>query len=373
MPEAPTAAADRSPFPMRDVRSWRAPSSDRVACGSAASSRRTSRPSAKCPSPHRMSPAPHRPCVRRPDSRQTDLPAFRSRRPACRSRQSARNSRKSSPDPPWDRRDGPIPNPTPAHAVRADDQIAEPEIAMHQRHLRRPPGIMVAQPAEGEFEDGLRPVEAAIFARELADLLARGALAQLRQPFTRKPVNTGCDPAKLTRELRAGVGELRITQNLARDGLAFDALHDEAGAEIVIGLKQMQDARRRQTGRVSELHQRRLGIESRRAQGRRTISLRRATQDGADIAGSGHDLKRPGLLTGSAGQLDCPRNAGRARIPGDHRTRELILDHCPVNFAGRFSRKAVTPSRKSSELPAMRCDWYSRSSWSSKEFSGLSQ
>src|SRR5579871_3741776 len=35
-----------------------------------------------------------------------------------------------------------------AYAVRADDEIAMAEIAVHQRHLRRRARIMVAQPAQ---------------------------------------------------------------------------------------------------------------------------------------------------------------------------------------------------------------------------------
>src|SRR6202040_3563698 len=86
-----------------------------------------------------------------------------------------------------------------------------------------------------------------------------------------------------------------------------------------------------------------------------------------------HDVERPGLLAGAAGELCRARDAGRARTPGGDAASELRLDHLPLNFAGRFSRKAVTPSLKSSAAPAIRCDWYSRLSWSSNELSGLSQ
>ncbi len=39
---------------------------------------------------------------------------------------------------------------------------------------------------------------------------------------------------------------------------------------------------------------------------------------------------------------------------------EQRLHHLPWNFAGRFSRNAVTPSLKSSVEPAVRCDSNSR-------------
>ena len=72
-------------------------------------------------------------------------------------------------------------------------------------------------------------------------------------------------------------------------------------------------------------------------------------------------------------ELDClvadaPRN-DELCLPSFHD----VQHHLPPNFAGRFSRKAVTPSLKSSVAPAIRCDSNSRLSWSSNELSGLSQ
>ena len=40
--------------------------------------------------------------------------------------------------------------------------------------------------------------------------------------------------AELPRQLRPRLRELLVAQNLARDGLALDPLHDEAGAEFVL-------------------------------------------------------------------------------------------------------------------------------------------
>src|SRR3984957_17744005 len=85
------------------------------------------------------------------------------------------------------------------------------------------------------------------------------------------------------------------------------------------------------------------------------------------------DIERPGFLAGAAGQSDRAGDPGRARTPRGDTASEQRLHHLPLNFAGRFSRKAVTPSLKSSVEPAVRCDSNSRLSWSSKEFSRLSQ
>src|ERR1700756_437967 len=269
-----------------------------------------------------------------------------------------------------------------AHTVGPDDEVAVAEIAMHQRHLLRRTGIVIGQPAQRQFEHRPRPVEGAVLPRDLGDLRCRRHLAQLWQFFTRQCVNTGRDPAELAREPRACLRELGIAQDLARDGLAFDPPHDEAGTEIVLGLKHMQPLRRRQARVMRELHQPRLGLESRRTRGRRAMAFWQPAQDRADIALRMHDIKRPGLLAGAARQPCSTRDTGRAGIPGGDAALKLVLDHFPLiislcyfpwNLAGRFSRNAVTPSRKSSVAPASRCDWNSRLSWSSKEFSGLSQ
>src|SRR5450755_4036430 len=86
-----------------------------------------------------------------------------------------------------------------------------------------------------------------------------------------------------------------------------------------------------------------------------------------------HDIERPGLLASATGEPERVGHAGRAWTPGGDAASERLLHHLPLNFAGRFSRKAVTPSLKSSAEPAIRCDSNSRLSWSSNELSGLSQ
>src|SRR6185436_7671263 len=167
--------------------------------------------------------------------------------------------------------------------------------------------------------------------------------------------------------------KLLIAKNLARDGLALDALHDEAATKIVFRCQHMHHPRRRQAGVMRELHQNSLGIEPCGPSRRRAKAGRRTAQDGTDSAIRMHDVERPGLLAGAAGKFCHASHAGRSRIPGGDAASELVLDHLPLNLAGRFSRNAVTPSLKSSAAPAMRCDSNSRLSCSSKEFSGLSQ
>src|SRR5207248_5364006 len=198
-------------------------------------------------------------------------------------------------------------------------------------------------------------------------------LAQLRQFRSRQAVNACDDLTKLTRQDRPRFGELLVAKKLARDGLALDALHDEAGAEFVRWFQHMHHPRRRQAGVMRELHQRRLGIEPGGPSWRRAVARRRAAQDGAGVSARVNDVERPGLLASAAGKPGGSSHAGRPRIPGGDAASELVLDHLPLNLAGRFSRNAATPSLKSSAAPAMRCDSNSRLSCSSKEFSGLSQ
>ena len=186
-------------------------------------------------------------------------------------------------------------------------------------------------------------------------------------------MDAGRDLAELARQHRPRFRELLIAQDLAGDGFAFDPLHDEAGAKPIVRLQHMHHPRRWHAGIMRELHQVRFGIEPGGARGRRAIARRRAAQDRAEIAAGMHDIERPGLLAGAAGKFCRAGDAGRARKEGGDAASEFGLDHLPLNFAGRFSRNAVTPSLKSSAAPAMRCDLNSRLSWSSNEFSGLSQ
>jgi hypothetical protein len=126
-------------------------------------------------------------------------------------------------------------------------------------------GIAVAQPAQRQFEHRPRPIETAVVALELGDFLGRVMRPQFRQLRQRQAVDAGQNGAELTREFRPRLRKPFVAQNLARDGLALDPLHDEAGAEFVLLAEHMQHLRRRHAGVVGELHQDRLGIEPGRA------------------------------------------------------------------------------------------------------------
>ena len=173
------------------------------------------------------------------------------------------------------------------------------------------PGSWSRQPAQRQFEHRPRPVE------------ARGAHARARRfpcstssramPATSRAAGRGCRPrcCRAGAPAAAAPRELLIAQDLARDGLALDPLHDEAGAEIILRPQHMQHARRRHAGLESEPHQDRLVFEARRARRRGAIPLRRAAQDGADVA---------------VGMQRCRSS----RFPGWHRRRVSLAPVTPV-------------------------------------------
>src|SRR6266446_10324503 len=104
---------------------------------------------------------------------------------------------------------------------------------------------------------------------------------------------------------------------------------------------------------MCKLHQHRLGIEPGGPRRCRTMARRRAAQDRAEDPVGMQDIERPGVLAGAAGKFCRAGDAGRTRTPRSDAASELLFDHLPLNFAGRFSRKAVTPSLKSSAAPAL--------------------
>ena len=182
------------------------------------------------------------------------------------------------------------------------------------------------------------------------------------------------DPAELPRQYRPRLGKLLIAQNLARDGLALDPLHDEAGAELVLRLS-AHASRAATAGR----HHARAASASPRHRARRPAP---ATRHSPAARGAGSRRHCRSACTMSNVQVSwlAPPESFAAPVtpvaPGYQEATQrpsCVLDHLPLNLAGRFSRNAVTPSLKSSAAPAMRCDSNSRLSCSSKEFSGLSQ
>ena len=148
-----------------------------------------------------------------------------------------------------------------AHAVGADDEVAVAEIAMHQRHLLDGPGSRSRSQRSASSNTG-RGQPKLRYSRSRS---AISFVAVISRSFgsLRTPAGHGCRPilAELPRQDRPRLGKLLIAQNLARDGLALDPLHDEAGAEFVLRLQHMHHPRRRQAGVMRELHQDGLGIE----------------------------------------------------------------------------------------------------------------
>lgn len=165
---------------------------------------------------------------------------------------------------------------------------------------------MVAQPAQRQLEHGLGPVQAAIVALELADLLSRGPAAQLGQLVLRQPVQAGEHAADLPRETRPRRRILIIAKNLAGDGFALDPLHDEAGAEIFVRRQHMHDARRRHARLIGKLHQLRFGAETGRPRRRGAIALRRAAQDRPDRPIGMLDVEAPGFLLAPPDSFAAP-------------------------------------------------------------------
>ena len=131
-----------------------------------------------------------------------------------------------------------------AHAIRADNEIAVAEIAMHQRHLIRRSGIVIAQPAQRQFEYRARPVEAAIFALEIGDFLCRRHVGEVLAvvPVAGRGCRRSTPPSWRANNGRA-LANCSSRKILRGDGLALDPLHDEASAEVVLRPQHMQHAR----------------------------------------------------------------------------------------------------------------------------------
>jgi hypothetical protein len=185
------------------------------------------------------------------------------------------------------------------HARGIDDEIAETEIAMNQR-WRRLGGSMIGDPAEGELEHRPGLAVGGIGLAQIGGLVGSAHHAQRRQRRERDGVEPRQDAAELEGEARSQLRIWSITQNLARDGFAFDARHDEAAAEIVLGRQHMQHLRRRHPGGRGAAHQGSLGFD-RQAAGLGRHQRRRAPQD-QGVMRCTRCGKGPGFLAGAAGE-----------------------------------------------------------------------
>ncbi len=174
---------------------------------------------------------------------------------------------------------------TARNAVGADDEIAVTEIAMHQRRpLAVGPGSRSRSQRSASSNTGRGQSKQRYSRSRSAISVLAIEVRSFGQFRLTERVNAGRCAAKLARQQRPRLGKLLVAQNLAGDGLAFDPLHDEAGAEIVPRLQHMHHLRRRYARIMRELHQHGFGIEPGRTARRRAIARRRAAQDRAGIA-----------------------------------------------------------------------------------------
>src|SRR5215469_17493964 len=132
-----------------------------------------------------------------------------------------------------------------AHALRTHDQVAVAKIAMHEGHGLRPEQRLFLQPTKGEFEDGTRATVSFVSEVKLLDRGLRGDLAQGLKPGSGHRVDACKNFAEFESEPWPDFGVERISQNLARYGLAVHVIHQKAVAEFVLGAQEVQHARRR--------------------------------------------------------------------------------------------------------------------------------
>ena len=240
--------------------------------------------------------------------------------------------------------------------VRADDQVAEPEVTVQQDGLagRRRAG---RQLGIGQLEDlaalpGLG--EGVQLFAQAGERVRRREEGRIR--FVRQPVQAGCELAELAHNQGAGLLVLLVAQDLARDRLAGYAAHDHArGAEPGRAARGEQQLGHREAGGVRQREGRRLPVD-RAGLGR--APRRIAAQDQLGAGAIRRDgVERPGLLGRAAGQPPLVLDPGPASRPPSDGARELV----PVNGIGH---PAETPfgarwCMKPNMYPATRRIWIS--------------
>jgi hypothetical protein len=123
-----------------------------------------------------------------------------------------------------------------------------------ERVGRRP----VGEPAQAELEGGVRFAEAVEVGAVLLDLRAHALHSERWQASGIESVDAGCLLARLSGESWASDRERVVSKDAARDGLAVDALHNEARSEIVTRLEQEPDLGHGDAAGVRYLQQREL-------------------------------------------------------------------------------------------------------------------
>src|SRR5215475_7909746 len=99
---------------------------------------------------------------------------------------------------------------------------------MHEGHGFRPEQSLSLQPTKGEFEDGTRATVSSVSEVKLLDRGRRGDLAQGLKPGSSHCVDACKNFAEFESEPWPDLGVERISQNLARYGLAVHVIHQKA-------------------------------------------------------------------------------------------------------------------------------------------------
>ena len=155
----------------------------------------------------------------------------------------------------------------------------------------------------------------------LGDLLAR---AHRRQPGG-APVVDGVDAAAIVpacAESRPRACELVVAQDAARDRLALDAVHEEAGAEVVGGFEQRTHLRHRHAARRGREH----GVLGRPVVGvglARRVPAQDELVDGPceSVASSAQVSRRAARSTAQAVHLDGPADEASDHTGEGHEIR----------------------------------------------------
>ena len=119
-------------------------------------------------------------------------------------------------------------------ALGPDDEVAVAEVAVHEaRPVGGHRGRVLGEPAQRQLEDRVRRAEPVDEGAVLRHLLERTEEVERGEGVEGGGVDAGELLAALFGEAGAGVRVLVVAQDAAGDGLALDAVHDEAGPEVV--------------------------------------------------------------------------------------------------------------------------------------------
>ena len=129
-----------------------------------------------------------------------------------------------------------------AHALRADDEVAVAEIAVHEGEV----GVgqvhrAFGEPPQAQLERGVWLAEHVEDAAELLDLRRRILTGEAGEGGQRDRVDRRRDLGALLGHPGSCDRVFVVAQQLARDRLAVDTRHDEPGAEVVLVVEEEPD------------------------------------------------------------------------------------------------------------------------------------